>query len=61
MPRCCNDVKESGLKPSTPENMKAFIEILRKNGLNVTVRRKLGGDIDASCGQLRKNTMGDSL
>ena len=56
-----NDVKESGLKPSTPENMKAFIEILRKNGLNVTVRRKLGGDIDASCGQLRKNTMGESL
>jgi 23S rRNA (adenine2503-C2)-methyltransferase len=34
--------------------MKAFIKILRDAGINATVRRKLGGDIDASCGQLRK-------
>jgi 23S rRNA (adenine2503-C2)-methyltransferase len=49
-----NNVEESPLKPSTPENMKNFITILRNRGINVTVRRKLGGDIDASCGQLRR-------
>ena len=48
-----NDVTESGLKSSTPERIKRFTEILEKSGRNVTVRRSLGGDIDASCGQLR--------
>ncbi|MBQ3498646.1 MAG: 23S rRNA (adenine(2503)-C(2))-methyltransferase RlmN [Clostridia bacterium] len=48
-----NDVTESGLKSSTPERIKHFSEILEKAGRNVTVRRSLGGDIDASCGQLR--------
>lgn len=48
-----NDVTESGLKSSTPERIKKFTEILEKSGRNVTVRRSLGGDIDASCGQLR--------
>ncbi len=49
-----NHVEESRFGPSTPEHLKAFIKILRDVGVNVTVRRKLGGDIDASCGQLRK-------
>ena len=49
-----NNVEESALKPSTPEHLKQFVKILRENGINVTVRRRLGGDIDASCGQLRK-------
>lgn len=49
-----NHVEESRFGPSTPEHLKAFIKILRDAGVNVTVRRKLGGDIDASCGQLRK-------
>lgn len=49
-----NHVEESKYGPSKPENMKAFIKILRDAGINATVRRKLGGDIDASCGQLRK-------
>jgi len=49
-----NDVEESPLRPSTPENMKRFIEVLEKQGVNVTVRRRLGADIDASCGQLRR-------
>ncbi len=48
-----NDVTESGLKSSTPERIKAFTQILESSGRNVTVRRSLGGDIDASCGQLR--------
>lgn len=49
-----NHVEESKFEPSKPENMKAFQKILRDAGVNATVRRKLGGDIDASCGQLRK-------
>ncbi len=48
-----NDVTESGLRSSTPERIKRFCEILEQAGRNVTVRRSLGGDIDASCGQLR--------
>lgn len=48
-----NEVAESPYKPSTPERIKKFIEILKNKSINVTVRRKLGSDIDASCGQLR--------
>ena len=48
-----NDVSESRLKSRTPERITRFSEILEKSGRNVTVRRSLGGDIDASCGQLR--------
>ena len=48
-----NDVTESGLKSSSPERIKAFADILQRAGRTVTVRRSLGGDIDASCGQLR--------
>lgn len=54
-----NDVEESPLKPSTPENIRKFISILESANINVTVRRKLGGDIDASCGQLRRKAMRD--
>ena len=42
---------------TTPEHMKAFIEILKDRNINVTVRRRLGPDIDASCGQLRRAQM----
>ena len=49
-----NHVEERQFQPSTPEHMKAFIKILEDAGVNVTVRRKLGGDVDASCGQLRR-------
>ncbi|MBQ8974812.1 MAG: 23S rRNA (adenine(2503)-C(2))-methyltransferase RlmN [Oscillospiraceae bacterium] len=52
-----NNVDESPLKPSTPENLKNFVDILTKRGINVTVRRRLGSDIDASCGQLRRKTL----
>ena len=34
------------------------VSLLERAGVNVTVRRKLGGDIDASCGQLRKKAAG---
>ncbi len=49
-----NHVDERSFEPSKPENMRRFIDILQENGVNVTVRRKLGGDVDASCGQLRR-------
>ncbi len=49
-----NEVKESGLKGSKRERVYEFQKILKKNGIDVTVRRELGSDIDASCGQLRK-------
>lgn len=56
-----NEVEESPFKPSTPERVEKFSEILSKNGITVTVRRKLGSDIEASCGQLRRkmNKKGD--
>ena len=49
-----NEVEESPYKPSTPERIKRFTEILAKCGITATVRRTLGSDIDASCGQLRR-------
>ena len=50
-----NEVKESPLKPS--RRVAAFQRRLEQQGVTVTVRRKLGGDIDASCGQLRRRQM----
>ena len=49
-----NRVEERTFQPSTAGHMKAFMKILEDAGCNVTVRRKLGGDVDASCGQLRR-------
>ena len=49
-----NHVEERQFQPSTPAHMRSFIRILEDAGVNVTVRRKLGGDVDASCGQLRR-------
>lgn len=50
-----NDVEESPLKPT--RRVVAFQKRLERHGITVTVRRKLGGDIDASCGQLRRKAM----
>ena len=49
-----NHVEESPLKPSTPQAVRRFQQILEEGGVPATVRRTLGGDIDASCGQLRR-------
>ena len=49
-----NHVSERDLRPSDPETIKRFRIILEGRGVNVTVRRKLGNDVDASCGQLRR-------
>lgn len=50
-----NDVEESPLKPS--KKLKEFKKRLEEHGVNVTVRRRLGGDIEASCGQLRRKVL----
>lgn len=50
-----NDVAESPLKPS--RRTRKFQERLESQGVTATVRRSLGGDIDASCGQLRRKAM----
>ena len=49
-----NDVAESPLKPSTRQQVAAFQQALTEKGITATVRRTLGSDIDASCGQLRR-------
>ena len=49
-----NHVEESPLKPSTRDSVLKFQKILEDGGVPATVRRTLGGDIDASCGQLRR-------
>lgn len=50
-----NHVEESPLKPSTRQAVQKFQAILEDGGVPATVRRTLGSDIDASCGQLRRN------
>ncbi len=47
-----NDVTESPFRPS--RRTAAFQKRLESHGLTATVRRSLGGDIDAACGQLRR-------
>ena len=49
-----NHVEESPLKPSTKAAVAAFQKTLEDGGVAATVRRTLGSDIDASCGQLRR-------
>ena len=49
-----NRVEESPLKPSSRGAVAEFQRILEQGGIPATVRRTLGGDIDASCGQLRR-------
>lgn len=51
-----NPVKERGYKRGTKENILRFQNMLIKMGVNATVRRELGSDINAACGQLRRET-----
>lgn len=52
-----NEVKERETTRSREENIRDFKIILEKNRINVTIRREMGSDIDAACGQLRNNFM----
>lgn len=49
-----NNIEESPLKPSTRKAVLEFQQTLERHGIPATVRRTLGSDIDASCGQLRR-------
>ena len=55
-----NHVEESPLKPSSKKAVARFQQILESGGVTATVRRTLGSDIDASCGQLRRKQAKES-
>ena len=50
-----NDVKGSAYGKSNRGKIELFIKILKKSGITATVRRSLGSDIDAACGQLKRS------
>ena len=52
-----NTVKEKDFKSSSEEDALRFYDMLKKNGVAVTLRQKKGDDIDAACGQLRANNI----
>ena len=53
-----NEVKENEFKRSDKERVRAFYEELKRIGVNVTIRKEFGSDIDAACGQLRAKKEG---
>lgn len=53
-----NRVAETGLYGTERSNVERFSELLGKRGIQVTIRRELGSDIDAACGQLRLKNNG---
>ncbi len=52
-----NPVKERDFKKSDTRDVKKFAQILEKHGIRATIRRTLGSDINASCGQLRRESL----
>lgn len=50
-----NNVKERNYIKSSKAQIKKFSQIIEKSGINVTIRRELGSDINAACGQLRRS------
>ncbi len=52
-----NPIKERNYRQSEAKNIQNFKNILEKYRINVTIRREMGTDIDAACGQLRKSYM----
>lgn len=56
-----NEVKEAKYIKSRQETISQFKNVLEKRGIEVTVRRELGADINAACGQLRKNYISTNI
>lgn len=52
-----NEVKDSGFCKSDKKTIDSFLNILTRSGIPATVRRELGADIAAACGQLRRNNI----
>ena len=55
-----NTIKEKNFKKSTKNSVILFTKTLNDSKINATVRRKLGADIDAACGQLRNDHMNNN-
>lgn len=56
-----NPIKERDFVRGSREAILAFKDRLEKNGINVTIRREMGQDIDGACGQLRRRKMNETV
>ena len=56
-----NPIKERDFKESKAPDIKKFQNKLEKNGINVTIRREMGRDINGACGQLRKSFIDNTI
>lgn len=56
-----NEIKEKEYKKATEKSVEKFMNTLNSMGIVTTVRRELGSDIDAACGQLRKKYIENSI
>ncbi|MDD3303522.1 MAG: 23S rRNA (adenine(2503)-C(2))-methyltransferase RlmN [Clostridia bacterium] len=56
-----NEIKEKEYKKATEKSVESFMNTLNSCGIVTTVRRELGSDIDAACGQLRKKYIDKNL
>ena len=52
-----NEVKETGFKQGSTESANEFARLLEGQGITATVRRRLGADVNAACGQLRRSSL----
>lgn len=50
-----NETSHIEFKKSSDKHIRLFLDTLKKNNINVTIRREFGGNVDAACGQLRAN------
>lgn len=56
----CNPVEGTGFFPPDAQTAQRFYKTLEEHGTSVTIRRTMGADLDASCGQLRRNGQRES-
>lgn len=56
-----NEVKESSFKKSSVSSIQSFQKKLEEGGIDTTIRRELGADINAACGQLRKSYIENNI
>ena len=54
-----NPIRERSYRQSGRSQIEAFKNKLEKNGINVTIRREMGRDIDGACGQLRRRRIAE--
>ena len=56
-----NPVAEKGFTRPSPRIIERFLQVLKKNKVNATIRKEMGKDIDAACGQLRSKVIGKKV